>query len=258
MYRFTIGMLAALGLSVAGQLAHGAVLLEDGEGTSASLNAKYAKTNTGLRAAQITDVAEGAIPAQSGSGSAKFVYQLNTSNFQAEFTQTLGSAVDASSVSTGALEFGFYYNGINFADRSQGKTIRTFQLAIGSTDSFYHGFSVAITTDDVTTIPGLLSNEWNLFHIELDDSGHFTSAGSTVNGTPLTIGGLSDLAIDPGDIDWTNVKSVLFSTQHGGASAQIGPFEGFFGIDDMQLVPEPASLALIGLGMGSLLSRRKR
>jgi hypothetical protein len=236
-------------------VARGAILLEDGEGSTATLNATYAESNSGLRAAQSTTDSP-TFSAQVGSGAGKFVFSVNNANFQSEWTNNLGSAIDATSVSTGALEFWFYFPGINFANRQEGKTIRTFQVALGNPNDVYDGFSVQVTPDDVNTLPGLVSEAWNFFHVELDDNEQFTSAGSTVNGTPLTIGGLSSLPVSGiGGIDWDTLDRVLFSVQHGGAGGG-AEVEGFFGIDDAQLVPEPASATLLGLGLFSILIRR--
>lgn len=247
----------ATSVVLATQTVFGAVLLEDGEGTTAALNAKYVESNSGVRAAQSTTDSP-TFPAQVGSGAAKFVYSVNNSNFQSEWKNVFGAATDVTSLSTGAVDFWLYFPGINFANRQEGKTIRTLQFAFGNSNEVYDGFSVVVTADDVNTLPGLLSNAWNFFHVELDANEAFTSTGSTVNGTPLTIGSMSSLPVNGiGSIDWSALDRILFSAQHGGAGGGASA-EGYFGIDDMQLVPEPSAMAIIAIAAMASLHRRRK
>lgn len=241
--------------------ARGSVLLEDGEGATATLDAKYAKASDALRVAQI--VTEESIVPQAGTGAAKYVFSVDSNDFVSVFTRNFISPQNASAEMSGALEFWFYYPGANFADRSQGKTLDTLEMGF-SDGNVNQGFKIWVVDREGASpviLHGLQSNAWNRFHIELNEQGRFSSIGSTVNGAPVqtssaniatTFTGLGSGTNAQVATMWSGLTSFYIQDTHGG-----GPgVEGFYGMDDMQLIPEPSSAVLL-LVVG-LISQRRR
>jgi hypothetical protein len=258
-------------LVVAGTPALATVVLEDGEGTSAQLDARYTSSgDNALRVAQMT-TEEPAVSVPLGSGSAKYVFEVGGSPYRGAWKHQFGSSQDYSDYVDEALDFEFYYrtsdaatpgNGIewfNTADRAEGRAQATLYFDLVDDVGNYIYFTLQLV-NDVSPGEAQLGHvnleAWNSVHIELA-SGGFQPIGSTISGDQIdasnwnTSTNMSTLT--QRQHFWENI--VAYTFQESGAG---GPgVEGWFGIDDVKLVPEPATMALLGLG-GLFLSSRKR
>jgi len=263
MRKNVLTMLAVLFLVSGPVLA--AIVLEDGEGASAQLDAKYTHSgDNALRVAQMTTEQPG-VPVPVGSGSAKFVFDVDGSPWRAGWKNQLGSSLNLGDYMDGALELEFYYRysqaadpndpaqWFTTADRQAGAA--QWQLYIDLVDDVGKWIYFQITlVNDVSPGEAQLGHvnldAWNTVHIEIS-GGAFGVVGSTIAGNQIDG---SNFTTSTNITNWAERQHfwqniVEFNIQDNHAGLPPGEHaEGWFGIDDMKVVPEPTAIALLALG----------
>ncbi len=241
------------------------VIIEDGEGTSAQLDARYTYSgDNAIRVAQLTTENPG-ISVPVGSGAAKFVFDVEPNGpWRSAYKHTYSSSQDWSAYRQEGMSLQFYWNGWD-DNRSLGKTQTKLYFDMSDDAGKSNGWQITLYEGDGSSESelGHLVEGWNSLYINLPDWSDWSSFrvdGSTINGNAIDSGNFTTVIrglSGPSDYAalFANVKSFNIQDNHGGYGS--GSVEGFYAIDDMKMVPEPISLGLILLGLPMLLRRRK-
>ena len=166
------------------------------------------------------------------------------------FQPLWGWTACGSLTSLGAIVTGF-----QFVSAASGDVGRIDVALSHSTGSY--GFSLDLY-DDASNLPNNLLGTWTgTAVIELGTWPGFASINVPA-GTPLAAGGTywliaradptSDLAWNPNSIGLTGI---LKQNANYFPNSDVGAFR-------LETVPEPASVALLGIGLGALLARRRK
>lgn len=260
----------AMGLSAA-SVAHGFVL-EDGEGTNASLAADYTLDGAAVRVAQMA-TEEPAVTIPHADGAAKYVFSVNSTTFNSTFRHNYAASQDLSALATEQVSFDFYWNGYDSSleGRAAGTTQATLRLTFYGGASGIRESSLEIDLVNESGIfgSGLLIG-WNTVVLDLPEGPAWprfrddgVTAINTINDVAISTSSMTAGSVnlnslaDHNDL-WANVDAFEFFITHSGQGGNPNPSEGFFGIDNASFgpVPEPATLSLLALGSVLLLRHR--
>lgn len=267
-----LAVFAAMGVSLIGSsIARAAIVIEDGEGTTAQLDAHWSGSDNALRTVQMTDEESITIPA--GSGAVKQVFEVGGPGYTSTFTRTYSSPQDWTSLQYGALAFDFYWNGYDesLAGRAAGKTQYTLRVGVvGDNDQRETNLVIDLVAE--AAAGRLHAGQWNTVVLDISDLGtypHFRDDGSTTNlingqtiaSSSLTAGSVNLTTFEDHENLWSNVTGVTFFDNHLGQGGNASASEGFYGIDNLRLVsavPEPASAVLVIIAGCVMLGGRRR
>jgi hypothetical protein len=219
-------------------------VLEDGEASSAVLNATYSNAFTPAdekRVAQLV-TENPSIPPKSGAGAAKFVFSVDNGPYYSVFRKSL--TADLGAYQTGALKFDLYWTGYDnsLEGRAAGKTMDQFVYYMGNASTEI-GFRLDLGA--LGTAGLLQADAWNSISMDLPDDQNIgwprfrNFTNNTINGQPLPASAVTDQLSGDGSLAglqavWTNPTYAEFQSAHAGQGGNSQPSEGFFGIDNAQ------------------------